>query len=54
MGRAFSTHGENRNACRVLVGKPERKREQGRSRSTWEDNIKCILENYNGVVSGSR
>jgi hypothetical protein len=28
------------NACRVLVGKPERKRPLGRHRRRWEDNIK--------------
>jgi hypothetical protein len=26
MGRECSTHGAKRNACRILVGKPERKR----------------------------
>jgi hypothetical protein len=30
MGRACSTNGENRNAYRILVGKPEGKRPQGR------------------------
>ena len=29
-----------RNAYRVLVGKPERKRPLGRPRHRWEDNIK--------------
>jgi hypothetical protein len=28
----------------VLVGKPERKRPLGRSRRTWEDNIKMDLQ----------
>jgi hypothetical protein len=32
--------GENRNACRILVGKPEGKRSLGRPRHRWEDNIK--------------
>jgi hypothetical protein len=33
--------GENRNAYRILVGKPERKRPLGRCR--WVDNIKIYL-----------
>jgi hypothetical protein len=37
MGRACSTHGEKRNAYRILVGKPEEKRPIGRSRHRWED-----------------
>jgi hypothetical protein len=32
--------GEKRNACRILVGKPERKRPLGRPRRRWADNIK--------------
>jgi len=36
--------GEERCAYRVLVGKPERKRPLGRSRSRWEDNIKIDLQ----------
>jgi hypothetical protein len=32
--------GEKRNAYRVLVGKPERKRPLGRPRRRWVDNIK--------------
>ncbi|KAJ4452239.1 hypothetical protein ANN_03757 [Periplaneta americana] len=35
--------GESRNACRVLVGKPEGKRPLGRPRHRWEDNIKMDL-----------
>jgi hypothetical protein len=34
---------EKRNACRVLVGKPEGKRQLGRSRRRWVDNIKMDL-----------
>jgi hypothetical protein len=42
MGGACSTNGgENRNAYRILVGKPEGKRPLGRPR--WEDNIKMDL-----------
>jgi hypothetical protein len=35
--------GEKRNACRILVGKPEGKRPLGRYRRRWEDNIKMDL-----------
>jgi hypothetical protein len=36
-------HGEKRNACKILVGKPEGKRTLGRPRHGWEDNIKINL-----------
>jgi hypothetical protein len=40
MGRACSTNGEEeKNACRILVGKPEGNRPLGRPRRRWEDNI---------------
>jgi hypothetical protein len=39
MGGACSTHGEKRNAYRILVGKPEGKRPVGRPRRRWENNI---------------
>jgi hypothetical protein len=35
--------GENRNAYRILMEKPEGKRQLGRPRHTWEDNIKIYL-----------
>jgi hypothetical protein len=35
--------GETRNAYRILVGKPEGKRQLGRSRRRWVDNIKIDL-----------
>jgi hypothetical protein len=35
--------GEKRNMCRLLVGKPDRKRPQGRSRRMWVDNIEIDL-----------
>jgi hypothetical protein len=35
--------GENRNAYRILVGKPEGKRPVGRPRHRWVDNIKIDL-----------
>ena len=34
---------QSKNACRVLVGKPEGKRPLGRSICRWEDNIKMDL-----------
>jgi hypothetical protein len=43
MGRACSTNGEMKNAYRILVGKPEGKRQIGRPRRRWEDNIKMNL-----------
>jgi hypothetical protein len=39
MGGTCSTNGENRNAYRILVGKPEGKRPLGRPRHSW-NNIK--------------
>jgi hypothetical protein len=35
--------GKKRNACRILVRKPEGKRPLGRLRRRWENNIKCIF-----------
>ena len=43
MGRARSTYGESRGACRVVVGKPEGRRPLERPKSRWEDNIKMDL-----------
>jgi hypothetical protein len=43
MRRACSTNGEKRNACRIVVGKPEGKRPLGRPRRRWVDNIKINL-----------
>jgi hypothetical protein len=39
-----------RNACRILVGKPERKGPLGRARRRWVDNIKMDLERQDGMV----
>jgi hypothetical protein len=36
--------GERRGVYRVLVGKPEGKRQLGRPRRRWEDNIKMDLQ----------
>jgi hypothetical protein len=35
--------GEERNVCRVLMGKPEGKRALGRPRLRWEDGIRMDL-----------
>jgi hypothetical protein len=35
--------GEKRNACRLLVGKPEGRRPLGRPRHRWLDNIRMDL-----------
>jgi hypothetical protein len=43
MDRACSTIGEKRNACRILVGKPEGKRPLGRPRRRKVDNITMDL-----------
>jgi hypothetical protein len=42
--------GGNRNAYRVLMGKPEGKRQLGRPRRRWEDNIKMDLKLQDEVV----
>jgi len=44
MGRACGTYGEKRGAYKVLVWKPEVKRQLGRLRCKWEDNIKIDLQ----------
>ena len=35
---------ERRGAYKVLMGKPEGKRQLGRPRHRWEDNIKMVLQ----------
>jgi transcription termination factor 2 len=40
--------GEGRGVHRVLVGKPEGKRQLGRPRRRWKDNIKRDLEEVGG------
>jgi hypothetical protein len=42
-GWAYSTNGEKRNACMILVGKLEGKRPLGKPRCRWSDNIKMDL-----------
>jgi hypothetical protein len=48
MGRACSTNGEKRNACRILVGKPKGKRPLGRPRRRCVNSIKREIE-WDGV-----
>jgi hypothetical protein len=36
--------GEERDVCRVLVGKPKGKRTLGRRRRRWKDNVKMHLQ----------
>jgi hypothetical protein len=51
MGGACSTDGENRNAYRLLVGKPDGRRSLGRPRYRWLDNIRMdLVEVRWGVV----
>jgi hypothetical protein len=42
-GGACRTNGEMRNACRILVGKAERKIPLGKPLHRWVDNIKMDL-----------
>jgi hypothetical protein len=43
--------GDKTNVCRILVGKPERRRSLGRPRRRWVDNIKMDLREigWNGM-----
>jgi hypothetical protein len=43
MSRACSRNGEKRNAYRILLGKPERKRPLGRPRRKWVNNVRMDL-----------
>jgi hypothetical protein len=43
IGRACSTHGDKRNACRDSVGKPEGRRPLRRPRCVGEDSVKLDL-----------
>jgi hypothetical protein len=49
MGGARSEHGEMRNAYKFLVRKPEGRRQLGRPRCRWKDNIKLDLREGNRV-----
>jgi hypothetical protein len=43
MDRVFSTYGEKRNACRILLRQPGGKRLLERPRCRWDDNIEMDL-----------
>jgi hypothetical protein len=43
MGMTRSANGEKRNACRLLVKKPEGNKLLGRPRRNWVDNVKMDL-----------
>jgi hypothetical protein len=44
--------GEKRNACRVLVGRPDGKKPLGRHRCRWENNIKMDFRQVGVVWTG--
>jgi hypothetical protein len=46
MGGACSMYGKEERLNRVLVRKPEGKRQPGRPRRRWEDNIKMDLHDW--------
>ena len=48
MGGAYSMHGENRGAYKVLVGKPEEKRPLGRTGRRWYNNMRMDLQELRG------
>jgi hypothetical protein len=52
MDRACNTNGEKRIAYRILVGKPEVKRQLGRTRRKWVNNIQIYLKEigWDGMV----
>jgi hypothetical protein len=45
-----STNRLKRNACRLLVGKPEGKRPLGRSRRRWVDSVKFDFGDWIGLA----
>jgi hypothetical protein len=52
-GTACGTHGRGKKVYRVLVGKPEGKRQLERTRGRWEDGIKMDVRDIGcGVWSG--
>jgi hypothetical protein len=54
MGSARGALGKDRGVHRVLVGKPEGKRQLGRTRHRWENNIKMDLQEVGeGEVVGT-
>ena len=59
MDRACNTYGWRRDAQRILVGKPERKRSLGRPRHRWEDvridlqDVGCVGMNWIDLAEDS-
>ena len=49
MGGACGSYGEGRGVHRVLVGKPEGKKQLERPRHRWEDNIKTDIQEVGGA-----
>lgn len=49
-GGVYGTHGENRNAYKVWMGKLNRRGPVGKPRFRWEIILKWVLEKYNWVV----
>jgi hypothetical protein len=53
MGRACSTNGEERDAFRLLLGRPEGRRPLGRPGRRWVDNIRMDIGDLGwGDVTG--
>jgi len=44
--------GKRRSASRILLGKPEGRRQLGRPRRRWRDNIKRDIEEGDGAWTG--
>jgi hypothetical protein len=45
MGSAYGIYGEKRNAYKILVRKPKRKRPLQRPEQSWENNVDMYLIN---------
>jgi hypothetical protein len=49
MGGACNTHGNEENACNVLIGKPEEKKQFGRCRNRFEDVREIVLQGIGDI-----
>jgi hypothetical protein len=47
---SHNMHGGMRNACKIMIRKPEGTRQLGRPRHRWEDKIKMYLTKWHGRV----
>jgi hypothetical protein len=54
MGRSCSTNGEDRNAYRILVGKPEGKRQLAGPGRRWLGSIKMVLRVWMNTIMNLR